>query len=76
MISLKSFLRTTSNSSFIPEMDGLRFVAIIAVIFLHTNTNFKRVYADSIPDWYLNSWIDTIFKTSGIGLINSLPSAD
>lgn len=68
MISLKSFRRITSNSSFIPEIDGLRFVAIITVIFLHTNTNFKRVYADSIPDWYLNSWIDTIFKTSGIGV--------
>lgn len=68
MISLKSFRRITSNSSFIPEIDGLRFVAIITVVFLHTNTNFKRVYADSIPDWYLNSWIDTVFKTSGIGV--------
>jgi peptidoglycan/LPS O-acetylase OafA/YrhL len=68
MISLKSFRRITSNNSFIPEIDGLRFIAIITVIFLHTNTNFKRVYADSIPDWYINSWIDTIFKTSGIGV--------
>lgn len=68
MIGLKSFRRITSSNSFIPEIDGLRFIAIITVVFLHTNTNFKRVYADSIPSDYLNSWIDAIFKTSGIGV--------
>lgn len=68
MIGLKSFRRITSSNSFIPEIDGLRFIAIITVVFLHTNTNFKRVYADSIPSDYLNSWIDTLFKTSGIGV--------
>ncbi len=68
MIGLKSFRRITSSNSFIPEIDGLRFIAIITVVFLHTNTNFKRVYADSIPSDYLNSWIDTIFRTSGIGV--------
>ncbi len=68
MISLKSFRRITSSTNFIPEIDGLRFIAIFTVILLHTNTNFKRVYAESIPDWYLNSWIDTVFKTSGIGV--------
>lgn len=68
MIGLKSFRRITSSNNFIPEIDGLRFIAIITVVFLHTNTNFKRVYADSIPSEYLNSWIDTLFKTSGIGV--------
>lgn len=68
MIGLKSFRRITSSNSFIPEIDGLRFIAIITVVFLHTNTNFKRVYAESIPSDYLNSWIDNLFKTSGIGV--------
>jgi peptidoglycan/LPS O-acetylase OafA/YrhL len=34
-IALDSFRRITTNGNFIPEVDGLRFVAIIAVVFLH-----------------------------------------
>jgi peptidoglycan/LPS O-acetylase OafA/YrhL len=34
-ITLGSFRRITTNGAFIPEIDGLRFVAIISVVFLH-----------------------------------------
>ncbi len=34
-ITLNSFRRITSNGAFIPEIDGLRFIAILSVIFLH-----------------------------------------
>jgi peptidoglycan/LPS O-acetylase OafA/YrhL len=34
-ITLDSFRRITTNGNFIPEIDGLRFVAIISVVFLH-----------------------------------------
>src|SRR5579859_2549282 len=34
-ITLGSFRRITSNGAFIPEIDGLRFVAISSVVFLH-----------------------------------------
>lgn len=67
--SLKSFQRITSgNRKFIPEIDGLRFIAIITVVFLHTNTNFKRVYEHIIPAEYNGSSLDHIFSLSGIGV--------
>lgn len=68
MFSLKSFRRITSNKSFIPEVDGLRFVAIITVIFLHTNTNYKRVFGDIVPDGYLDSFIHYLFSQGGLGV--------
>lgn len=68
MFSLKSFRRITSNKSFIPEVDGLRFVAIITVIFLHTNTNYKRVFGDIIPEGYADSFINHIFAQGGLGV--------
>ncbi len=67
--NLKSFQRITSgNRKFIPEIDGLRFIAIITVVFLHTNTNFKRVYEHIIPTEYNGSFLDHIFSLSGIGV--------
>jgi peptidoglycan/LPS O-acetylase OafA/YrhL len=34
--------RKTSNNAFIPEIDGLRFIAIITVLFYHLNTVLIR----------------------------------
>jgi peptidoglycan/LPS O-acetylase OafA/YrhL len=34
-ITLNSFRRITRSGTFIPEVDGLRFIAIVSVIFLH-----------------------------------------
>ena len=34
--------RVTSSTSFIPEIDGLRFFAIITVVVFHLNTAFSR----------------------------------
>ncbi len=34
--------RKTSSTTFIPEIDGLRFIAIITVLFYHLNTVFIR----------------------------------
>jgi peptidoglycan/LPS O-acetylase OafA/YrhL len=34
-MTLDSFRRITKNGDFIPEIDGLRFVAILSVVFLH-----------------------------------------
>ncbi len=43
MISLKKLLqRSTQSTSFIPEIDGLRFFAIITVVFFHLNTAYSR----------------------------------
>lgn len=34
--------RTTSSSNFIPEIDGLRFLAIMTVALFHFNTAYSR----------------------------------
>jgi peptidoglycan/LPS O-acetylase OafA/YrhL len=34
-ITLNSFRRITRSGNFIPEVDGLRFIAILSVVFLH-----------------------------------------
>lgn len=38
----KLFQRTTQSSSFIPEIDGLRFFSIITVVIFHLNTAYSR----------------------------------
>jgi peptidoglycan/LPS O-acetylase OafA/YrhL len=35
---LKNLQRKTSSTSFIPEIDGLRFFAIVTVLIFHINT--------------------------------------
>ncbi len=37
-LTLNSFRRITKNGTFIPEVDGLRFIAIISVVLLHSYT--------------------------------------
>src|SRR6056300_541076 len=39
---LSSLSRKTSSSSFIPEIVGLRFLAIITVVLYHLNTAFSK----------------------------------
>jgi hypothetical protein len=34
-ITLRSFQRITTSGSYIPEIDGLRFIAIISVMWIH-----------------------------------------
>ena len=36
------FRRSTHSTQFIPEIDGLRFYAIITVVVFHLNTAFSR----------------------------------
>ena len=39
---LNNFQRKTVSNNFIPEIDGLRFLAIITVVLYHLNTVFSR----------------------------------
>ncbi|MGJ8671638.1 acyltransferase family protein [Rubritalea sp.] len=45
---LSRFGRVTSSGSYLPEIDGLRFVAIMAVILYHAHLFF---FAKPIPSW-------------------------
>jgi len=39
---LSKFQRSTNSTNFIPEIDGLRFYAIITVVIFHLNTDFSE----------------------------------
>ncbi len=54
MIQIKEVLkRKTSSGRFIPEIDGLRFLAIITVVLFHLRTHLLRVenVEMTISDW-------------------------
>jgi peptidoglycan/LPS O-acetylase OafA/YrhL len=81
---LRSLSRETSSGRFIPEMDGLRFVAISMVILYHLNGYLmtKTVFYEhgsSAPDWLCRSalvgfhGVELFFVISGF--ILALPFA-
>lgn len=41
---IKSLRRITSKGEFIPEIDGLRFLAIAPVVMMHADTNYNRIF--------------------------------
>ena len=49
-MELKSFKRTTTANNFIPEIDGLRFLAIITVLLYHLNTVFSKEMGLGLPN--------------------------
>jgi peptidoglycan/LPS O-acetylase OafA/YrhL len=82
---LRSLSRETSSGRFIPEMDGLRFVAIAMVILYHLNgylmakTSFYERGQMTQPDWLCRSalvglhGVELFFVISGF--ILALPFA-
>ncbi len=40
--AIKYLRRSTSSTHFVPEIDGLRFYAIITVVIYHLNTAYSR----------------------------------
>jgi peptidoglycan/LPS O-acetylase OafA/YrhL len=48
---IQIFRRTTNSKNFVAEIDGLRFFAIITVIFFHSNTAYVRELGISMSDW-------------------------
>lgn len=45
------FVRSTNSKSFIPEIDGLRFFAIITVIIYHMNTAYLKQIGYTYEEW-------------------------
>ena len=67
MAFLDRFRRITSSDSFIPEIDGLRFFAIIPVMLLHVYKHFQRLYPDRL-DEIINQPFDRILSFGGLGV--------
>jgi peptidoglycan/LPS O-acetylase OafA/YrhL len=48
---IQIFRRTTNSKNFLAEIDGLRFFAIITVIFFHLNTAYVRELGMDLREW-------------------------
>lgn len=48
----KLLQRDTGKKKLIPEIDGLRTLALLPVIFMHFNTNYKRYLGSELNSWY------------------------
>jgi peptidoglycan/LPS O-acetylase OafA/YrhL len=85
MFLFNNLQRITSSGRFIPEIDGLRFVAIMSVVVFHLNgfilAKQTAVYSDNSQHWYIfqdlfqhgHYGVELFFVISG--LILGLPFA-
>lgn len=62
-----NFKRITSSGRFIPEIDGLRFIAIISVVLYHFNAflrnvflrpTYRHIYVDHINYNFINQFLE------------------
>lgn len=60
--------RETTSGKFIPEIDGLRFVAILPVVIMHFFTQFKE-NARNIPNSPFFTFLNNMFELGGTGVI-------
>ncbi|MDD2250509.1 MAG: acyltransferase [Tissierellia bacterium] len=69
LFSFKKLKRPIQSGSFIPEIDGLRFLAILSVCLLHLNNFYGRSinynYYEGVRD--VNSW-SWFINRSGLGV--------
>jgi len=56
--------RVTSGGNFIPEIDGLRFLAIGSVLLFHVNYSLSRAY-----HWTMKPWEQTISNALSRGTL-------
>jgi peptidoglycan/LPS O-acetylase OafA/YrhL len=65
---LNAFQRITISSKFIPEIDGLRFIAIISVIFFHLNTFIVNKSHVAYSNYAFRDLISNIFGRGHLGV--------
>ncbi|MFD0749630.1 acyltransferase family protein [Mucilaginibacter calamicampi] len=63
---LQSYRRITSTGKFVPEIDGLRFIAILPVVLMHINTNFLRSF--EAPKSFVDSDLNAIIHYGELGV--------
>lgn len=61
-MNLKFFQRYTSSKSYIPELDGLRFLAIVSVLIYHTNNRLEVL----LPNYH--NFFTKLFKSGYLGV--------
>jgi peptidoglycan/LPS O-acetylase OafA/YrhL len=63
-----SFKRITSSGNFIPEIDGLRFIAIISVVLLHLNNFIAIKYVTKNTENFDFSFLNKILSHGHVGV--------
>lgn len=63
-----SFRRITSSGSFIPEIDGLRFIAIASVVLYHLNGFLTEKYVNQTIDASDNSFLKHLLSHGHLGV--------
>lgn len=61
--------RITTSNQFIPEVDGLRFIAIITVVLLHTNTHLLRINGTGLVEEAKSSTLYLLVQQGGLGVL-------
>jgi len=67
MALLDRFRRITSSDAYIPEIDGLRFFAILPVMMLHVYKHYQRFYPDRL-DELISHPFHNILDFGGLGV--------
>jgi len=65
---ISKLTRVTSSGQFIPEVDGLRFFAIITVVFYHLNTHFLRLTENQWVFTEMDSFLQFFLVRGGLGV--------
>lgn len=60
MITLDSFRRITSGTRYVPNIDGLRFLAIVPVVLFHLNSRTWRAYTKESGSTQEIEWFTTL----------------
>lgn len=63
-----SFKRITSSGSFIPEIDGLRFIAIVSVLFFHLSAFISTKDFHQYVDGVDYSWLKNLLSHGHLGV--------
>ncbi|QOJ01243.1 MAG: acyltransferase [Phycisphaeraceae bacterium] len=71
---LSKLSRVTSSGRFLPEIDGLRFLAIISVILLHVSTVARQELVKDgtrggFADAHETDWVGNILHRGGVGVL-------
>jgi peptidoglycan/LPS O-acetylase OafA/YrhL len=67
-MNLARFTRITSSGEFIPEIDGLRFIAIVWVLAFHINGELIKVNGARFPGQIETSALNAVFQTWHFGV--------
>ncbi len=68
LLDFREYRRITTSNHYIPEIDGMRFIAILPVVLLHIHTLYVESNLQNMPEGYENTFIFWFFHNSGWGV--------